>query len=358
MTDVRTTVDNRFHANLADVRRRVDNQLAELFDTTLRDDWKTADLDGFGFSLLREAALGGGKRIRPAFTQWAFGAAGGEAEDDLAIRAGAVFELLHAFALIHDDVMDEADTRRAIPTLHVSFAERHNVQGLRGSARRYGENMAILLGDYTLLVCAKLAGTLPARAQNVFYRAATQLMQGQYLDLETSATREWHEDLAATTAQLKTASYTVEGPLLIGAALVPNGIELEPFLRYYGRTVGQAFQHRDDLLDLFGDQAQTGKPVGGDVVQHKATRLVEIARRRATGADRALLRRLDGPGSGDIDLDTIRAVLHSCGAVAELELVIEELILDATSTILNAPMTAHGRELLIDAARFVGERKW
>jgi geranylgeranyl diphosphate synthase type I len=345
-----TTMDTRFHANLADIRHRVDDYLAELFDTTLRDDWKSADLDEFGLSLLREAAIGGGKRIRPAFTQWAFLAGGGGVEDDLAIRAGAVFELLHTFALIHDDVMDEADTRRAIPTLHVCFAERHRTLGLRGSAQRYGENMAILLGDYTLLVCARLAGSLPPQAQSVFYRAATRLMHGQYLDLETSAVGEWHEEVAATTADLKTASYTVEGPLLIGAGLAPYGAELEPHLRHYGRAVGLAFQHRDDLLDIFGDKEQTGKPVGGDVVQHKATRLLEIARRRATGAGRVMLE--------SSNLDAIRAVLRDCGAVAEMEMVIEELILDATSMVTDAPMTAHGRELLIDAARFVGERKW
>jgi geranylgeranyl diphosphate synthase type I len=328
-----TTVDTRFQANLTDIRRRVDDYLAELFDTTLRDDWKSADLDEFGLSLLREAAIGGGKRIRPAFTQWAFLAGGGGVEDDLAIRAGAVFELLHTFALIHDDVMDEADTRRAMPTLHISFAERHYANGRRGSARRYGENMAILLGDYTLLVCARLAGSLPLQAQQTFYRAATRLMHGQYLDLETSATGQWHEDVAATTAELKTASYTVEGPLLVGAGLAPNGAAIEPFLRTYGRAVGQAFQLRDDLLDLYGDETQTGKPVGGDVAQHKATRLLGIANRRATGADRALLRRTD-------------------------ELVIERLVLDATEAVATAPMTAHGREMLIDAARFAGERKW
>lgn len=347
-----TTMDTRFHANLTDIRRRVDDYLAELFDTTLRDDWKSADLDEFGFSLLREAALGGGKRIRPAFTQWAFLAAGGGVEDDLAIRAGAVFELLHTFALIHDDIMDEADTRRAMPTLHVSFTERHTTLGLRGSAQRYGENMAILLGDYTLLVCARLAGSLPAQAQQVFYRAATRLMHGQYLDLETSAMGEWHEEVAATTAELKTASYTVEGPLLVGAGLAPRGAELETFLRCYGRAVGQAFQLRDDLLDLFGNEAQTGKPVGGDVMQHKATRLLEIARRRASATELALLDR------SDVGLDAVRAVLHDCGAVAELELVIEQLVIEATSAVANAPMTAHGREMLIDAARFAGERKW
>jgi geranylgeranyl diphosphate synthase type I len=177
-------------------------------------------------------------------------------------------------------------------------------------------------------------------------------MHGQYLDLETSALGEWHEEVAATTAELKTASYTVEGPLLVGAGLAPNGPAIEPFLRTYGRAVGQAFQLRDDLLDLYGDEAQTGKPVGGDVAQHKATRLLGIANRRATGADRALL------GRTDADLDAVRAALHNCGAVAELELVIERLVLDATDAVANAPMTAHGREMLIDAARFAGERKW
>jgi len=348
----------RIQASLVDIRRRVDEHLGELFDTKLLEEGEAGGRSALGLSQLRNVALSGGKRIRPAFTHWGFMAAGGDPADDRAIRAGSVFELLHAFALIHDDVMDESDTRRSMPTLHVSFSKRHNSLGMRGSAQRYGENMAILLGDFMLLMCTELAASLPPRAQWAFYRAANQLMHGQYLDLETSASGDPGWVPAATTALLKTAGYTVEAPLLIRTALTPRGTELERFLRPYGRAVGQAFQHRDDMLDIFGDGEEVGKPIGGDMVQHKATRLLEIARELATGADRTLLRRLDGSEANDIQLDVIRSLLLRCGSVAEMEAVIDELIHEATTTIAEAPMAESGREMLIDAAYFVGQRKW
>lgn len=360
MTDVDASpgAAERVLTSLTDIRRRVDRHVSDLFDAQLREAEDLVPYSAFGLTQLREVALSQGKRIRPAFAHWAFVAGGGDTADDQAIRAGSVFELLHTFALVHDDVMDESDTRRSMPTLHVTFAHRHNAMGMRGSAQRYGENMAILLGDFMLIICTQLVGSLPPRAVRAFYRAAIQLMHGQYLDLETSALGEQDKVPAATTALLKTASYTVEGPLLVGAELTPRGPELEPCLRTYSQAVGQAFQHRDDLLDLFGDATRTGKPVGGDLAQHKATRLLEIARRRATGADLNLVRDLDEAVANGMGLDAVRSLFLRCGAVAELELVIKKLIREATTAIADAPMTELGRDMLIDAAHFVGERKW
>lgn len=353
--DTGVSGQQRVLAGLADVRRRADAQLAEFFELVQREDEEAGGPSAYGLAQLRAVALAGGKRLRPAFTQWAYVAAGGDPADDRAIHAGSIFELLHVFALIHDDVMDGSDTRRSMPTLHVSFAERHAALRMHGSAQRYGENMAILLGDFTLILCTRLAGSLPPRAVHAFYHAATKLMYGQYLDLETSALGRPDGTATTRTALLKTASYTVEGPLLVGAALARHGPELEPHLRAYARATGMAFQHRDDLLDLFGDSAETGKPVGGDVVRHKATRLLELAWRRAAGDDRVLLRRLE---DGGLDVGEARALLERCGAVAEMERHIERLVAEASAAVANAPMTRSGRETLIDAAVFAGERRW
>ncbi|WP_424187006.1 polyprenyl synthetase family protein [Actinokineospora sp. G85] len=207
---------SRLAADLALVRHRVDTRLADLFDHAERDSAAVLGPGSPGLGPLRDMALAGGKRIRPAFVHWGFVAAGGDPDDSRVVEAGAVVELLHLFALVHDDVMDEAPTRRGAPTIHVRFAERHRRPG---QARRHGENMAILLGDYALLTCTELLLALPGRAQRVFYRFARQLMLGQYLDLENAAAPPVDDEAASRTALLKTASYTVEGPLLLGAAL-------------------------------------------------------------------------------------------------------------------------------------------
>ena len=341
----------RFQADLDRIRRRVDQQLSELFERALVDGIGPSM---FGLSELRGMALAGGKRIRPAFVHWAFVAGGGDPDDNRAIDAGSVLEMLHTFALVHDDVMDESPTRRGLPTLQVTFAERHRALGMRGCSRRYGENMAILLGDFAFLMCTELATTLPRAALRTFYWSATQLMHGQYLDLETTASGEFNSEIAARTALLKTGSYTVEGPLLIGAELAPNGTEIKAQLHTYGRAIGQAFQLRDDLLDIFGDEAETGKPVGGDVLHHKATRLLDIVRTRATGRDRELLVRWE---ANDIDLATVRSLLVRSGAVDELESKIDGLVGQAVEALYEAPMAADGRDSLIDAAHFACHRK-
>ncbi len=346
MSQVVSTLD-RFRTDLDRVRRRSDRQLSELFDRAIAE---TTGPGRYGLSELRGMALAGGKRIRPAFVHWAFVAAGGDPEDNRAIDAGSVLELLHVFALVHDDVMDESATRRGMPTLQVTFADRHRALGMRGCPERYGENMAILLGDFAFLLCTELAATLPRQAMRTFYRTATQLMHGQYLDLETTATGEFDSETAARTARLKTGSYTVEGPLLIGAALAPHGHEIQASLEVYGRAVGQAFQLCDDLLDVFGEEAETGKPVGGDIVHHKATRLLDIARTRATGRDRELLNK-------PIDLATMRSLLVRTGAVDELECTIGVLVAQAIEALYDVPMAAAGRDSLIDAAHFAGRRK-
>jgi geranylgeranyl diphosphate synthase type I len=343
---------DRFQTDLDRIRQRVDQQLAALFERALVDGIGPSM---FGLSELRGMALSGGKRIRPAFVHWAFVAGGGDPADNCAIDAGSVLEMLHTFALVHDDVMDESPTRRGMATLQVTFAERHRALGMRGCPKRYGENMAILLGDFAFLMCTELATMLPRHALRTFYWSATQLMHGQYLDLETTASGEFTSEIAARTALLKTGSYTVEGPLLIGAALAPRGLEIKPQLQAYGRAIGQAFQLRDDLLDIFGDEAETGKPVGGDIVHHKATRLLDIARARATGRDRELLTRLE---ANDIDLATVRSLLVRSGAVDELECKIDALVTQAVHALDEVPMAARGRDSLVDAAHFACHRKW
>ena len=238
--------------------------------------------------------LASGKRLRPAFCYWGWRAAGGE--DCAQIHAAAAaLELLHASALVHDDVMDASDTRRGQPSVHRRFAAAHADGGWRGSADAFGAGAAILIGDLLMAWTDELfaaSGLPPAalrRGQPVLDAMRAELICGQYLDLLGQAAGDGTVGSALRVVRFKSAKYTVERPLQLGAALAaqpPAGDRaIEQACRGYGIPVGVAFQLRDDVLGVFGDPAQTGKPASDDLREGKRTVLVAIARERA-GAGR------------------------------------------------------------------------
>jgi len=296
------------------------------------------------------ALLGGGKRLRAAFLYWGYRAGGG-ADSDAVVRAAAAMEFFQAAALLHDDVMDDSDTRRGLPAAHRRLAAAHAAKGWTGDADRFGIAGAILAGDLCLTWTDELfatSGLAPDeldRGRVVFDRMRTQLMGGQFLDVLESA-RGWAElgssqriAQARKVIRYKSAKYTVEHPLLIGATAA--GVS-EPDLRClsaYGLDLGEAFQLRDDILGVFGDPSETGKPAGDDLREGKRTVLVAQALDVAGAADAALFDKLLGLA----DLDTrgvgdLRGVLLSTGALDR----VEEMILDLTRSARTALHTTTG----------------
>jgi geranylgeranyl diphosphate synthase, type I len=240
---------------------------------------------------LSRLVLGGGKRVRPTFAWWGWCAAGGDADGPRArttVRVLIALELLQGCALVHDDVMDRSTTRRGRPAAHVAFATRHQRARWAGEGRLYGDSAAILVGDLALawaddaLVTAGLDGAALARAWVPWQAMRTEMMAGQHLDLLAGARREESLEQVLRVARYKTAAYTVERPLHLGAALADAPADLVDALREFGRDLGVAFQLRDDLLGVFGDSAVTGKPVGDDLREGKRTPL--MGRRDRAGA--------------------------------------------------------------------------
>ena len=281
--------------------------------------------------------LSGGKGLRAGFLYWGFRAAGGDDSDAL-VRLAASMEFFQGAALLHDDVMDRSDTRRGMPAAHRAVASLHRAQGWAGDADRFGEGTAILAGDLCLTWCDELYATcgLPAadlaRGRSQFDGMRTQLMGGQFLDL-LQAARGWaglERDARVASARkvirFKSAKYTIEQPLLIGALV--GGADpavLEPFSAY-GLALGEAFQLRDDVLGVFGDPEATGKPAGDDLREGKLTLLVAHAVDAANDDDRAALEAL--LGRDDIDhagVARIRRIMTDTGAVERVETLIVTL---------------------------------
>lgn len=305
----------------------------------------------------RTLALSGGKRLRPAFCFWAFEGAGGTRDDPQVVDAALAVELLHTFALIHDDVMDRAETRRSVETIHVTYARRHQSLGLRGDAAHYGSSVAILMGDLAFAHAAELMSHLPADASKLFFTMCADLMVGQYLDIDSAAHgASVGRRVAEQITELKTARYTVVNPLVMGATLAGRAHDLTEPLTAYGRPVGHAFQLRDDLLGAFGDPAVTGKPVGDDLAQGKVTHLLELGIERTSGPDKAVLLRLGAPEMEPSDPDRAVAILADCGARTHVEQRIDQLVEEALEALRTAPLDRSSAELLGAAAVLIANR--
>ena len=233
---------------------------------------------------IRRLVLSGGKRLRPAFCHWGYVGAGGGTDDQIDVDAGAAFELMHAFALFHDDVMDDASTRRGQPTTHAVAAAEHTANGWAGESRRFGEGVAILVGDLAFVYADRLLEAASPEAMRIWNELRIELNIGQYLDILGSVQSVRDVEKAERICRYKSGKYTIERPLHLGAVLAApeRADELLPALSAYGLPLGDAFQMRDDVMGAFGDSEVTGKPVGGDLREGKPTPLLARAVRSAT----------------------------------------------------------------------------
>ncbi|QYJ04660.1 polyprenyl synthetase family protein [Nocardioides panacisoli] len=309
------------------------------------------------------AVVSGGKRFRAAFCYWGFRAVQPGGEDEAAVlRAAAALELLHASALAHDDLMDDSDTRRGRPATHRGFASAHARDGLPGDAEDYGAAAAILLGDLLLSWSDELLRRcgLPEQrvgaALDLFDQCRTEVIAGQFLDVSVQARGRADVDTAMQVLRYKSAKYSIERPLHIGAALAGADAATLAALTAYGLPVGEAFQLRDDLLGVFGDPDTTGKPAGDDLVEGKRTVLVALALEAAPAED---ARRLDaalGTDLGTEQVAELRGIIQRSGAQARVEAMITELADDARSALEQAPIDDHARAVLGELAAAATQR--
>ncbi|UNO41958.1 polyprenyl synthetase family protein [Streptomyces sp. MST-110588] len=341
------------------LRKRIDSCL-DHYLTVKAYAARTENLPALPLEVLRDFLFAGGKRIRPLMCVLGWYAARGRGEADPVLRAAASLELFHAFALIHDDIMDRSDTRRGHPTVHRTLAERHQH---RTHHIEFGEHAAILLGDLALACSQEMlngAGLSTAQltvALPTLDAMRTAVLYGQYMDLDTAEQLTDDVERALAVVRYKTAKYTVQHPLHLGAALAGSGPAVRAALSAYALPLGEAFQLRDDLLGVFGDPAVTGKSVLDDLREGKRTVLLALALRHADARQARTLRHL----VGDPDLDeeqaaTLRTVLAGTGARARVETLIDSHLHTALRALDCAPFPADARDALREVAHTLTER--
>jgi geranylgeranyl diphosphate synthase type I len=326
--------------------------------------------------------LSGGKRFRALFCYWGWQSVAAQGDDfdpvadaspglDGVVSVAAALEIFHAAALVHDDIMDNSDLRRGQPSLHRRFENLHGERGWTGSAAGYGRSAALLLGDLLLgwsdglfeRGLSAVEREAAAAARDEFGRMRTDVMLGQYLDmLEEHSWRGRPEaDLLPRAHRVivyKSAKYSVESPLALGAAMAGGSLAQIAGLRAFGLPLGVAFQLRDDLLGVFGDPEVTGKPAGDDLREGKRTVLINLARQKLPGSASRLVDELLGdPALDDEQIGMLQAAIRESGAMEQVEQIIAHNVGTATAALNEAPIARSARAELTALADTVTRRE-
>lgn len=287
------------------------------------------------------------------------------------VSAASALEIFHAAALVHDDIIDNSDTRRGAPSAHKLFESLHQSEGWAGDPVSFGRASAILLGDLLLGWSDELLDeglyeltdrAAARRARLEFNHMRTEVTAGQYLDiLEERAWLAQPEaellDRALRVIVYKSAKYSVQAPLVIGAALAGASAAQLTSLRAFGLPLGMAYQLRDDLLGVFGDATLTGKPSGDDLTEGKRTVLIALARERLEDTDRTSLdAQLGDPTLDAAQIRALQQLIAASGAIDRVETLIESQVAEALAALQTAPISAGAQQKLLDLTDRVTRR--
>ncbi len=347
---------------LRDISSRVDARLGEFLNSeTIR--WKSLDADlALPLDEINRLVNAGGKRLRPAFCYLGFIGAGGDENSAKLVDAQAALEMLHASALLHDDVIDGSQTRRGEPTSHARYTKTHRDNSWASEARRFGEGAAVLIGDLAFVYADQLMDIANNDVAKIWNEMRIEINIGQYLDLLGSAQRERRLVKAERVSRYKSGKYTIERPLHLGATLAASVLtsQLLPALSKYGLPLGDAFQMRDDVLGAFdfadSDKSLTGKPVGDDLREGKPTPLLAMAFERADSVQRKVLDLVGSVDISDQDVSDIQEVIKQTGALVALEAKISALTAEAIAGVKQAPITQSAKDSLIELAEYISQR--
>lgn len=342
--------------SIADVVGPIDQRLAE----TIRNEhqlWAKVDAAlSDPFVSLEKLVFSGGKRLRPAFFYWAHVGAGGDPNSPEATNIAAAIEMLHAFALAHDDVMDRSEARRGEPSIWNQFTNLHEEHNWHGNSLHFGEAVAILVGDLAHVLADKLMSHHSPIVTQLWEELRLEVNIGQYLDVLSGAKGRFDHNSARRILEYKTGRYSVQRPLQLGAAVAGKYDELSQSLTDYGQPVGVVFQLRDDILGVFGKTEETGKPTGDDLREGKPTPLMAEAFDRASAQQKEILSKIGSPDLTQQDISDIQEIVEDTGAKQVIEKEIKELTDSALKALSLMTLEGNASEALDELAHFVAYR--
>jgi len=312
----------------------------------------------------KEFTMRGGKRLRPVFFIFGYKCVGGE-DVDAIIDASLSMELMQSYLLIHDDIYDEGTLRRGRPTTHIVFKEICDRQYGGTGSIRFGENMAILAGDILesygeeIIARSQFNDKYVARALRKYTETVQKVNYGQVLDILSEKKDNITEEDILMIQKLKTATYTIEGPLHIGGLLGGATEKDIKIMSEYGIPLGQAFQIQDDILGLFGSEKQLGKSVGSDIKEGKKTLLILKALERCEEDQKdIILNALGNKNISNKEVEAVRKVVQDTGSLDYSKKLAQELTDIAINTIKKSDFTNEGKEFLIKIGEFIANREY
>lgn len=312
-----------------------------------------------------------GKKLRAIICFWGWQSVTETKDETNIYKIAAALELFQAAALIHDDIIDNSDTRRNNPTTHKTFSQLHENQNLVGDPENFGKNSAILCGDLCLAWSEELFGQIPQISQKtkeIFNLMRTEVMAGQYLEIlqektpfsiTEKANRQELEE-AKKILTYKSAKYSIKNPLLLGATFGLSQKTPQTLLENYakfGMAIGKAFQLRDDVLDIFGDPDIIGKPINGDLQSSKKTVLITLTKQKSNTKEKIILESLlKKTEKQSFEIDILKKIILECGALQEVEDTINKLYEDAFAILEKIEIDKKSKSALQEIINFATKR--
>ena len=312
----------------------------------------------------KEYTLRGGKRLRPIFCIYGYKCLR-EGNLEAIIETSIALELMQSYLLIHDDIMDEDELRRGKETFHVLCKDLCERQFGPNKSLKFGESIAIVTGDLLEAYGEDILAKSPFKSEYIkkalaaYAEIIENVGYGQILDITTERKGSFTQDEILMIHKLKTASYTIEGPLHIGALLAGADDADLKILSDYGIPLGLAFQIQDDILGLFGSEERTGKPVGSDIREGKKTLLILHALERCSENEKEQI--LNAVGNEQVtaeEIETVRAIVRRTGSLDYSKQLVEKMIDKAVHAMKNSEFRIEAKEFLVNIAAFIGNREY
>jgi geranylgeranyl diphosphate synthase, type I len=348
---------------LLNYKKIVDRKLAEYFSQKLREMSKVGVSAKDAVKSIQYLTLAGGKRLRAAFMYWGYIGAGGK-EIDKIIEASMSIELTHIFLLIHDDIIDRDDFRHGVSAIHKKYENLARRFYKKVDAKHFGDSMAIITGDMAaafgneIIFNSKFKPEIILKALDKLQDIVTVTVSGEIFDVVLEAKGKALEKEVLEVHENKTAKYTVEGPLHLGAMLAGANDDMLKALSDYAIPVGIAFQVQDDILGVFGNERKLGKPVCSDLREGKQTLLIVKALEKGNSRQKKLIQKLLGNKNiTDEEIEQFRQVVRDTGSFEYSRKLAEKLVMKGKKALEKAEISKEAKDFMVGIADYIVNRE-
>jgi len=347
----------------AGFKKEIDQELTVYLNDKIKE---TQKLDFFTANLAKQTKkiiLSGGKRLRPAFMYWGYIAGGGQDREKI-LKTSISIELVHNFLLMHDDIMDHGKMRHGVATINAQYAKMGRLFFNQDGAVHFGNSLALVFGDMLsamsnqVIFTSDFASSLIVKALNQNQSIISRTVIGQIQDVYMDSSGKISEEAILKMYRNKTACYTIDGPLSLGAILAGADGKILKDLSAYALPLGVAFQIQDDILGIFGSEKKLGKEVGSDIQESKKTLLLVKALELSNRKQKTFLKGILGKkGISKGEIKKFQEIVAISGALQYVQKKAESLVAEAKKSLATAAINSEAKDFLLSVADYMVERK-